>query len=143
MSTSRTTAAAAALGLTVVLVGGLGPMSPADAAGRDYRTVVSLSKARLQACKAPLKKGDKFKVYVRLDNSRSRPAVEVKGEVTVQKDGVDTAQRYRTDWVRGGKVSKVGSVVIKVDQHFQLEFAVSEHDSGTGGSFSLRQLHRC
>lgn len=145
MITSRKIgAAAAAVVLSATAVVTLGAVGPADAAGRSYGTVQSLGKAKLEACKVEVAGADgKYRVYARLDNTANKPRVEVLGRLRVLKDGRPTAQTFNTGYTRGGRVSKVGDVVIKDAPGIQLEVAVSERNSGNGGIVALRRVHDC
>lgn len=140
--TSRALGTALAASLTVsgaVLVSS----GPAQAGGDSYGTVFKVGEAKLKACKVSIRGGRKFRVNGYLDNTAGERSDDVYAKVTVQKNGKNTSESFKTPYIDGGEKSKVYSLVVPNRKAFGLETVGAGRQYGGGGTLTLESVKTC
>jgi hypothetical protein len=134
---------AAALVAAATLALSVAPLSSAEAAGKEFRTVVKVNSAKFQACKVAVDDGANFRIYGRLNNTASKPKDKVKGGIYVLRKGERTNIHFETPFVAGGRISGVEHLVVKNNPKLTLEVYASATQAGSGGVIDIADVHKC
>lgn len=142
MSVLRRTAAGAVAALAVVIAG---PAFTATAASNPhhyhFKSIVSISGAKLEACRLRTASPAPWKVKVRVNAKRST------GKVMAGAQGMRNGTPVRKGWasgtVRKGHVSTIGTVKVPRGSAYTLSAGIGTGGMGNGGEFKVANLRRC
>lgn len=142
MSVLRRTATGAVAALAVVIAG---PALTATAAGNPhhlhFKTIESVSGAKLQACRLHTAASKPWKVKVRVDARKSA------GKVTAAAQGLHGSTPVGKGWtsgtVRRGHVSAIGTVIVPRGAAYTMSAGIGNGGMGNGGDFKVADLGRC
>lgn len=119
-------------------------VAPADAAaGRHFGDVATYYKATIESCKVSTDGGEKWRVYLRLDNTDNRRRDERSLSAFVLRNGEPTNRRVDTPYIPGGRVSAVKSLVVPKGAQYTLGMGVAAGQMGQGGDVAPADLRRC
>jgi hypothetical protein len=129
-----TVAAALAVALSAAV-------SPADAAGNNWKTLAKFEGGKLQACKVATTSTGPWTVRLRVDSRNASTAV--RGVASVRKGEAETNQHWESGFIAKGKVSAVGKVKLHRGSVYVLDAGLGGHQAGTGDTFTAGQIRHC
>jgi hypothetical protein len=133
----RTATTIAALALAAVAT----PVSTAHAAGIHWKTLASISGAKVQACKVPVTSEGPWKIKLRVDATKA--SGRVSGTAFVTKKDEATNELWQSGWVSPGHISSVGKIKLPAGDSYAMGAGIGTGAMGNGGSFDAGNLPRC
>jgi len=143
---SRTLVAACAAAAVLVPTTTVATAAPTEtvatkASAKKYTVVKKLDKAKLGVCK--VSKGDKWKVYGRLD-TRKVTKGKYSGTLLVLKEGSDVPVTLKqSKLTKKGKLVAVGPVVVPKTGGYSLEGGIGSENYGDGGPIKISKIRKC
>jgi hypothetical protein len=134
--TATTIAALATAGLALS-----GPATAAQAADTNWKTLATISGAKIQGCKVPETSAGPWKIKLRVDATKA--SGRVSGAAYITKNAEATDKSWKSGWVAPGHVSSLGKVQLPAGEKYGMDAGIGTGAMGNGASFVADDLPHC
>jgi hypothetical protein len=118
-----------------------GPVGGAQAADTSWKTLVTISGAKIQACKVPETSTGPWTIKLRVDATKA--SGRVSGAAYITKNGEATDKMWKSGWVSAGHMSALGKVKLPANEKYAMDAGIGTSGMGDGGTFAASDLPRC